>query len=98
VPQELAQPPGSDLRAYLAIVRYRKWTIVLIAALVLASALFFSLWQTPIYESEARVLVRPSAPAPGVPPPPVNSRPSGRSSSPRPWRPESRRTSDSGSR
>jgi capsular exopolysaccharide synthesis family protein len=72
VPQEFAQPPASDLRAYLAILRYRKWTIVLIVALVVASALFFSLRQTPIYESEARVLVRPSAPAPGVAPPPVN--------------------------
>lgn len=70
--QESAQPAAPDLRDYLAIVRYRKWTILLITALVVASALFFSLRQTPIYESETRVLVRPSTPPAGVAPVPVN--------------------------
>jgi capsular exopolysaccharide synthesis family protein len=72
VQQEPTQPAAPDLREYLAILRYRKWTILLTTALVVASALFFSLRQTPVYESETRVLVRPSAPAPGVAPTPVN--------------------------
>ena len=70
--QESAQPAAPDLRDYLAIVRYRKWTILLITALVVASALFFSLRQAPIYESDTRVLVRPSTPPAGVAPVPVN--------------------------
>jgi non-specific protein-tyrosine kinase len=69
---EPTQPAAPDLREYLAILRYRKWTIALTTALVVASAMFFSIRQTPIYESEARILVRPSAPAPGVAPVPVN--------------------------
>ena len=70
--QESAQPATPDLREYLAILRYRKWTILLITALVVASALFFSFQQTPIYESETRVLVRPSTPPVGVAPTIVN--------------------------
>lgn len=70
--QESAQPAAPDLREYLAILRYRKWTILLITALVVASALFFSFQQTPIYESETRVLVRPSTPPVGVAPTIVN--------------------------
>ena len=48
-----------QLREYLAVLRYRKWTIILITALVVASALGFSFLQTPQYEAEAKVLVRP---------------------------------------
>ena len=70
--QESAQPAAPDLREYLAILRYRKWTILLITALVVASAMFFSFQQTPIYESETRVLVRPSTPPVGVAPTIVN--------------------------
>lgn len=70
--QDPSQPRASDLREYLAILRYRKWTILSITALVVASALFFSVRQTRIYESETRVLVRPTAPAPGIAPQPVN--------------------------
>jgi capsular exopolysaccharide synthesis family protein len=72
VQQEPAQTAAPDLREYLAILRYRKWTIFVITALVMASALFFSLRQTPIYESETRVLVRPSTPPAGVAPTTVN--------------------------
>ncbi|MGH2679033.1 MAG: polysaccharide biosynthesis tyrosine autokinase [Actinomycetota bacterium] len=70
--QEPAQPAAPDLREYLAILRYRKWTILFITTLVVASALFFSYRQTPIYESETRVLVRPSTPPAGVAPTIVN--------------------------
>ena len=73
--QEPAQPAAPDLREYLAILRYRKWTILLITALVVASALFFSYRQTPIYESETRVLVRPSTPPAGWRRCPSTSRP-----------------------
>jgi succinoglycan biosynthesis transport protein ExoP len=72
VQQESAPPAAPDLREYLAILRYRKWTILLITAVVVASALFFSFRQTPIYESETRVLVRPSTPPVGVAPTIVN--------------------------
>ncbi len=47
----------ADLREYLRIVRARKWSIVLVAAVVVLSAMFFSFRQTPVYTSEARVLV-----------------------------------------
>lgn len=70
--QDPTQPAAPDLREYLAILRYRKWTILLVTVLVVASALFFSFQQTPTYESETRVLVRPSPPAVGVAPLPVN--------------------------
>jgi capsular exopolysaccharide synthesis family protein len=72
VQQEPAQPAAPDLRDYFAILRYRKWTILLITALVVGSALYFSDRQTPIYESETRVLVSSSTPPPGVAPVLVN--------------------------
>lgn len=48
-----------DLREYIAILRARKWTIILTAALVVIAALAFSLQQTPLYTAEARLLVEP---------------------------------------
>ena len=48
-----------DLREYIAILRARKWTIILTAALVVIAALAFSLRQTPMYTAEARLLVEP---------------------------------------
>ena len=50
---------ATELREYLAVLKARKWTIIGIAALVIASALFFSARQTPIYRAESRLLVRP---------------------------------------
>jgi capsular exopolysaccharide synthesis family protein len=50
---------GPQLREYLAILRIRKWWIVLATALVVASALFYSLRQTPVFVSQAQVLVEP---------------------------------------
>lgn len=55
--EPLEQP--IDLREYLAILRIRKWTIILITLLVTGAALYFSYEQTPLYTSEARVLVTP---------------------------------------
>ena len=51
-----------DLRSYVAILRRRKWTIALVVALVVGAALFFSYRQTPVYQSQSRVLVRPLGP------------------------------------
>ena len=47
------------LRDYLAILRSRKTSIVVVALLVTASALFYSYRQDPLYRSEAKVLVKP---------------------------------------
>jgi succinoglycan biosynthesis transport protein ExoP len=56
-------PPREEepvqLREYLAVLRYRKWSIIFVTALVVASALGFSFLQTPLYEAESKVLVRP---------------------------------------
>jgi non-specific protein-tyrosine kinase len=52
-----------DLREYIAIVRTRKWTIILTAALVVIATLAFSLQQTPLYTAEARLLVEPLPPS-----------------------------------
>ena len=54
-----AQPQALDLRDYLTVLRRRKWSIALITCLTIGSALAFSFRQTPIYRSEARVLVHP---------------------------------------
>lgn len=69
---EALQSPAPSLREYLAILRYRKWTVLLTTLLVVGAALFFSVRQTPMYESETRVLVRPRALAPDIAATPVN--------------------------
>lgn len=51
-----------DLREYIAILRARKWTIILSAVIVIVAALAFSLQQTPLYTAEARLLVEPLPP------------------------------------
>lgn len=51
--------PAPSLREYLAILRVRKWSVILIALLVIGSALAFSFLQTPLFTSTARVLVDP---------------------------------------
>jgi uncharacterized protein involved in exopolysaccharide biosynthesis len=48
-----------DLRGYLTVLRRRKWSILFITAVAVASALAFSFRQTPIYESTAKVQVNP---------------------------------------
>jgi capsular exopolysaccharide synthesis family protein len=50
---------GGDLSDYLQVLRYRKWSIVAIAAVVILSALAFTLKQTPTYRAEAQVVVTP---------------------------------------
>ncbi len=49
----------SELQEYLAVLWLRKWSILTIAGIALAGALFYSSRQTPTYGSSAEVLVRP---------------------------------------
>ena len=51
---------GMDVRHYLGVLRRRKWIVLLCVFVVTASALTFSLLQTPVYESHARILIEPS--------------------------------------
>src|SRR5919106_3816537 len=54
--EEIGYP---QLRDYLAILWQRKLTIVVITMIATASALWYSLSQTPLYQSVAEVIVRP---------------------------------------
>src|SRR5436189_2958555 len=58
----------TDLRDYLLILRRRKWSIGLVAGLVLLSALFFSFRPTAVYAREARVVLLPTGTSPIVQP------------------------------
>lgn len=49
-----------ELRDYLAILRARKWTIVLVTALVIGAAMLVSYWQTPIYGASSKLIITPS--------------------------------------
>jgi tyrosine-protein kinase len=53
----------TDIRAYLAVIRHRKWTILLVTLVVVGTALVFSFRQTPVYTSDARVYVTPIGPS-----------------------------------
>ncbi len=57
------EPEGTDLREYIAILRQRKWSVLLIVALVVGVATYFTSQATPVYESTSRVLILPIAPA-----------------------------------
>lgn len=60
--QPLQPPPGGDLRELLSVLRRRKWSVLLITLVTVGSATFFSLRQTPLYESSATVAVNPFDP------------------------------------
>jgi succinoglycan biosynthesis transport protein ExoP len=51
--------PGMDLRDYIAVLRRRKWTILLATLLVCLAALGLSLSQTPVYQSSVRLVLEP---------------------------------------
>jgi capsular exopolysaccharide synthesis family protein len=55
---------GLELRDYFRILSQRKWTAIFVCLLVVGGALALSYRQSPVYESEAEVLVPP--PAAGV--------------------------------
>jgi capsular exopolysaccharide synthesis family protein len=54
-----SQEEAWQLSDYLTVLRLRKWSILLVTGLAVASALLFSLRMTPIYSSRAEVLVKP---------------------------------------
>lgn len=58
---------SSSLREFLAVLRFRKWSIILSVVATFAAAMAFSYWQTPIYVSDAKVLVKPVALSPTEP-------------------------------
>ena len=47
-----------DLREYLGVLRRRKWSVLIVMAIVLAVAVVLSYRKTPIYESTAVLLLR----------------------------------------
>ncbi len=47
------------LRDYFEVLRRRKWIIVLFTCLVVGAAAAYTFTRTPVYESEAQVLVQP---------------------------------------
>jgi succinoglycan biosynthesis transport protein ExoP len=49
----------TDLREYIRVLRVRKLEVAIVAAAALGAALFFSFRATPIYQGQAKVLVRP---------------------------------------
>jgi capsular exopolysaccharide synthesis family protein len=53
---------GGDLRAYLQVIRRRKWSLLLVVLLTVGAAVYFSYRQTPMYRSTATVLVKPLNP------------------------------------
>jgi Mrp family chromosome partitioning ATPase len=56
-----------ELRGQLAILRRRKWFLLLVTAVVAAGALVPAFLRTPTYESKAEVLVRPITLVPSQP-------------------------------
>ena len=46
------------LKDFAQIIRRRLWVIVLVTLVFVGAAATFSLWQTPVYESSAKLLVR----------------------------------------
>jgi polysaccharide biosynthesis transport protein len=63
---KLPQEDRGQLREYLAILGLRKWSIILVTLLVVGGAMLFSVRQTPMYTSEARVLVQQPAVSTGT--------------------------------
>ena len=55
----LRSEPRLDLQEVLAVLWFRKWSILAITLLIVGVALFVSSRQTPIYDSQASVLVTP---------------------------------------
>lgn len=58
-------PPVQDenfLRSYLHLFRKRRWTIISVFVIVVASGTIKTYLQTPIYRASARVMIEPEAP------------------------------------
>jgi succinoglycan biosynthesis transport protein ExoP len=61
--QEAQQNADVDLREYITVVRKQKWFIAIIAGVVVLLSVGMTVRSAPVYTSEARVLVLPTAPA-----------------------------------
>lgn len=61
--QEAQQTADVDLREYITVVRKQKWVIGIITLIVVALGVGMTARSAPVYTSEARVLVLPTAPA-----------------------------------
>lgn len=55
---EVYEDQPLDLRKYLAIVRARRWTILLVALLVTGLSIFWSYRQEPIYQTSSRLQLK----------------------------------------
>lgn len=55
-----AERTGMELRDYVAVLRRRRWIVILATLLVVGGALALSILQTPVYAAHARVLLQPS--------------------------------------
>lgn len=51
---------ASELRQYIAVVKTRKWTIVIVTLMTIVLALSLSSRQTPLYVAEAQLLLTPN--------------------------------------
>src|SRR5262245_39665170 len=54
--------PMGDLRAYVAIVRRRKWSLILVTLITVAAAAGFSKRQPPMHRSSDSVHIKPLNP------------------------------------
>lgn len=57
-PEVAFDAPTLNLREYLGVLKTRKWSLIIVTVLVCGAALFISFQQTPLYRSEAKVLVK----------------------------------------
>lgn len=51
---------AGELRQYIAVIKTRKWTIVVVTVMAIVLALSLSSRQTPLYVAEARLLLTPN--------------------------------------
>lgn len=49
----------TDLREYIRVLRARKYEIAIVTVVLIATTMFFTFRQTPIYEGTTKILVRP---------------------------------------
>ena len=56
------QQAATNILVYLDVIWRRRWLVVPVLALTVASAWVFVMFQTPIYRGTATVLIEPEAP------------------------------------
>ncbi|MGH2754404.1 MAG: polysaccharide biosynthesis tyrosine autokinase [Actinomycetota bacterium] len=60
--EALSETTDSELRSHLAVLRSRRWSVIVLVVVATAIALTLSFRQTPLYRGESRVLVKSSSP------------------------------------